>query len=83
MLTKIDCPSYIQTYSTDEGENKIEVAMVPWDQFHTMMTMIAHNNMSLIEVNTLLYDMNEWLKQGSLSKNDPLYKRLAQYLKAL
>ena len=76
MIEKIDCPSYIQTYSTDEGENKIEVAMIPWDQFHTLMTMVGANNNKIIEVNTLLSDMVEaYPKYPS-----PLLQRAKVYL---
>lgn len=76
MLEKIDCPSYIQTYSSDIDDNKIEVAMVPWEQFHTLMTMVASNNTKIIEVNTLVSDMIEaYPKYPS-----PLLQRAKLYL---
>jgi len=83
MLNKIDCPSYIQTYLETPSEELLgdkpdpsEVAIVPWDQFHTLMTLVAANNNKIIEVNTLVSDMIE-----SYSKYpSPILQRAKVYM---
>lgn len=83
MLQKIDCPSYIQT-TVNEGLQGVgipdpaPVAMVPWDQFHTLMTMVAGNNMGVIEVNTLLNDF--YSAYGDDKEMKKVFNRVEKYL---
>lgn len=75
MMQKLGCPSYIQTYTNDEP-----VAIIPWDQFHTLMSDIMTVNRQIVEVNTLLgdcalaYDV-KWTKE-----QEKVYKRVLMYL---
>ena len=79
MLERIDCPSYIQTQQvSDDGEHRVDVAMVPYEQFHTFMTMVATNNTKLVEVNTLLDDI--YKAYGDDAQMRRCFVRLEKYL---
>jgi hypothetical protein len=56
MLQKIDCPSYVQDQIAS-GDIFVDVAIMPWDEFHYLMCLISENNRKLIEANTLLSDL--------------------------
>ena len=78
MLKTLACPSYVQTQHKVSDQNLvIDVALVPYDQFHTFMTDTHTNNMQIIEVNTLLEDLTKVDSNGKLSA---LISRAKQYL---
>ena len=58
MLKTINCPSYIKTQvQSSENQRSIDVAQIPYDQFHTLMSDVLAQNRKFVEVNTLVNDL--------------------------
>lgn len=81
MLKPINCPSYIKTQVTNSKTGTaIDVAEIPYDQFHTLMTDVLAQNRKMIEVNTILSDLVTAGRNADTLSLQKIVKRAAAYL---
>lgn len=81
MLKQINCPSYIKTQITNsENQFAQDVAQIPYDQFHTLMTDVLTQNRKLMEINTILSDLVEASISNDTDSLVRIVKRARNYL---
>lgn len=81
MLKTINCPSYIKTQvRNNENGFSTDVAQIPYDQFHKLMSDVLAQNRKIIEVNTILNDLLTVARNNDAKGLVRITKRASLYL---
>lgn len=81
MLKPINCPSYVKTEQpSQDGDYHVDIAIVPWDEFHFFTATVVSNNRQVYEANQLIVDFVEATKKSDNEALTKIFNRAKKYI---